>query len=45
MWLPPGVGPDVEEMMRILDENANEQTTESLGQATTHCDAEGTIQS
>lgn len=30
MWLPPGVGPDVEEMMRILDENANEQTTDIL---------------
>jgi GNAT superfamily N-acetyltransferase len=30
MWLPPGVEPDVEGMMRIIDENANEQTPELL---------------
>jgi len=30
MWLPPGVEPDVEGMMRIIDENANEQTPDLL---------------
>lgn len=30
MWLPPGVEPDVEGIMRIVDEIANEQTPDLL---------------
>jgi hypothetical protein len=30
MWLPPGVEPDVEEMMRIIDENLNDQAPDLL---------------
>jgi len=30
MWLPPGVEPEVEAMMRIIDETANEQTPDLL---------------
>lgn len=30
MWLPPGVESDVAEMMRIIDEIANEQTPDLL---------------
>ena len=30
MWLPPGVGPDLEAMMRIIDESADERVPELL---------------
>jgi len=30
MWLPPGIEPDVDTMMRIIDENADERTADLL---------------